>query len=515
MDDRYRNAEERFTNTLSVDVAISTESSSVDLMQIDSRAGSVTNEDLSPPTLHDEGHHSGTNSSTDFSTPKTPLGTRLSLSTTIDVSEHASVNTAVECVSAIAQSNQWTTQEKLDFVARVQMLLLPTLDIVGRLPGELALQILAHVSHQDLAQCQLVDRQWRRIVNDNALWRILCQVQSSWCVPYSYDVLCTRLSEPLDYHQHYKERYRIAQNWKTRTYDVYTFEGHTKGIYCLQYEGNTLVSGSKDEDLRVWEIDSQRCVAVLSGHDGSVLCLQLVGNNVMSGSSDGTIKIWDIANQECLFTLMGHALPVLCVLVMDNCQLIISCSRDKAIKMWKACCSDVLQKCQCDNPGYRCTRTLTSHRAAVNMIQANHEVIVSVSGDHCAIVWDLKTGEVLRHLVGHVRGIACVYLRKNFVITGSSDFTAKVWDYRTGALIRTLRGHTHLVRCLTFNDTILLTGSYDTTIIAWDWRKGKELFKINELRDAKVYKMQFDDNKIISSGERNAIQMRNFANPAQ
>ncbi|KNC84082.1 hypothetical protein SARC_03675 [Sphaeroforma arctica JP610] len=178
--------------------------------------------------------------------------------------------------------------------------------------------------------------------------------------------------------------------------------------------------------------------------------------------------------------------------------------------MWSACCANVLRRCGCRDPGYHCFRTLTSHKAAVNMIQANDEVIVSVSGDHGAIVWDLKTGEELRHLVGHQRGIACVYLRGNYVVTGSSDFTAKVWDYRSGKLLNTLRGHTHLVRCLTFNDRILLTGSYDTTIIAWDWRTGTELFKFNEFRDAKVYKMQFDENKIISCGERNAVHMRSF-----
>lgn len=44
-------------------------------------------------------------------------------------------------------------------------------------------------------------------------------------------------------------------------------------------------------------------------------------------------------------------------------------------------------------------------QAAVNMIQFNRDIIVSASGDHLVKIWSIETGQCLRTLEGHERGV--------------------------------------------------------------------------------------------------------------
>ena len=58
---------------------------------------------------------------------------------------------------------------------------------------------------------------------------------------------------------------------------VRTFEGHTGGISCVQFDGGRIVSGSHDKTIKVWNVktNSPWSVITLAGHSGEVRCLHL------------------------------------------------------------------------------------------------------------------------------------------------------------------------------------------------------------------------------------------------
>jgi WD40 repeat protein len=70
--------------------------------------------------------------------------------------------------------------------------------------------------------------------------------------------------------------------------------------------------------------------------------------------------------------------------------------------------------------------------------------------------------------------VFCVTFDYHRMATGSLDRTIKLWDIKTGNLLQTLRGHLKGVWCLLFfTDTLLVSGSYDCTLrvsLAWSWR---------------------------------------------
>lgn len=57
-----------------------------------------------------------------------------------------------------------------------------------------------------------------------------------------------------------------------------TLAGHTGGVWCSQMADATVLSGSTDRTLRVWDAASGACVHVLYGHTSTVRCMHLHGN---------------------------------------------------------------------------------------------------------------------------------------------------------------------------------------------------------------------------------------------
>ena len=53
-----------------------------------------------------------------------------------------------------------------------------------------------------------------------------------------------------------------------------------------------LCSGSRDNTVRVWSLDTWQCVRTLAGHSDWVTALALGQGVLCSGSVDKTVKVW-------------------------------------------------------------------------------------------------------------------------------------------------------------------------------------------------------------------------------
>ncbi|RNE98348.1 hypothetical protein TraAM80_08870 [Trypanosoma rangeli] len=77
---------------------------------------------------------------------------------------------------------------------------------------------------------------------------------------------------------------------------VHTFVGHTRGVWALELvsPNNQLWSGGEDTTIRVWDLQSLKCVTVLEHHRSPIACLTLVEHRVWSGDKHGHILLWDL-----------------------------------------------------------------------------------------------------------------------------------------------------------------------------------------------------------------------------
>ncbi|KAF8282701.1 hypothetical protein TcYC6_0021580 [Trypanosoma cruzi] len=77
---------------------------------------------------------------------------------------------------------------------------------------------------------------------------------------------------------------------------VHTFVGHTRGVLSLEIvaPNNQLWSGGEDTTIRVWDLQTLDCVAVLEEHNSPIACLSVVEHRVWSGDKHGRILLWDL-----------------------------------------------------------------------------------------------------------------------------------------------------------------------------------------------------------------------------
>jgi WD40 repeat protein len=58
-----------------------------------------------------------------------------------------------------------------------------------------------------------------------------------------------------------------------------------------------IISGSRDNTIKVWEVESGKNIATLKGHTHYVSSVAFSPDSklAISGSYDETVKVWDIA----------------------------------------------------------------------------------------------------------------------------------------------------------------------------------------------------------------------------
>lgn len=87
----------------------------------------------------------------------------------------------------------------------------------------------------------------------------------------------------------------------------HTIFAHTACVRTLSFssDSRTLVSGSDDTFVHVYDIGTAQLLRTLSGHSSWVLSVAVSPNNkyIASGSNDKNVKIWDMATGECLSNL--------------------------------------------------------------------------------------------------------------------------------------------------------------------------------------------------------------------
>jgi WD40 repeat protein len=291
-----------------------------------------------------------------------------------------------------------------------------------------------------------------------------------------------------------------VQLWDVETgKQLTTLTGHSDYVLSVAFspDGGKLASGSKDKTVRLWDVSTGTQLTTLKGHssDVSSVAFSPDGKKLASGSDENTVRLWDISTGTQLATLTGHSDGVFSVTFSPDGKKLASGSEDNTVRLW-----DV-------ETGKQLT-TLKGHSSDVRSVafSPDGKKLASGSSDHTVRLWDVSTGTQLVTLTGHLYDILSVAFSPDGkkLASGSKDKTVRLWDVGTGRKPKILTGHLSDVLSVAFSPDgeKLASGSKDKTVRLWDISTGTQLATLTGHSDG-VFSVTFSpDGKILASGSR-------------
>lgn len=116
------------------------------------------------------------------------------------------------------------------------------------------------------------------------------------------------------------------------------YHGHRHFIESLAYgpRSESIVTGSWDNTLKVWDLNDGRVLRTMNGHADRVtqVVISSDGQRIISASEDGTVKIWDGQSGMEALTLDAHPGGGEAVAISEDSQWIVSGGMDRTVKIW-------------------------------------------------------------------------------------------------------------------------------------------------------------------------------------
>ncbi|MCA9029408.1 MAG: WD40 repeat domain-containing protein [Planctomycetaceae bacterium] len=139
-----------------------------------------------------------------------------------------------------------------------------------------------------------------------------------------------------------------VKSWKVGTWDLLqTYEDHEDDVHglALTKDGKHLVTGGDDGLVIVRNLETDE-VRRLAGHDAQVTSVALVRNDslIVSSSRDQTVRIWDLATGAEVAVLEGHQEDVLQVVPDEKGERLVSASYDGTTRIWSLADYSLLQE---------------------------------------------------------------------------------------------------------------------------------------------------------------------------
>lgn len=229
----------------------------------------------------------------------------------------------------------------------------------------------------------------------------------------------------------------------------------TTGLTSVQAQSKHLLSASRDQTVKLWDIETGFCDSTLTEHTDWVRCLAAQPSTPMMSSESGEQPRWASAgNDQVIRVYQQDGIKSLPVATLRGHEHVIEAL------------------------AFVCEPRSGSHvgkvmfRKTIEGGVAVRDYLASGSRDRTVRLWNIGGESCLAIFSAHENWVRCVLIHPSaqYIISASDDKSIRVFDIEAQRCLRSLEhAHDHFVTCLDMHPTlpILVSGSVDQTIRCW------------------------------------------------
>ncbi|KAG9018754.1 Mitochondrial fission protein [Tulasnella sp. 427] len=351
----------------------------------------------------------------------------------------------------------------------------------------------------------------------------------------------------LDFSEPYGVLVSAGADESTKVWDLCTGEeigrlrGHAGTVKCMQVDDSTCVTGGADGTIRLWDLrrageddDSSTlggapeivnysdaveegrtmsgssrageerqtategsCIRVLEGHSKGVSALYFEDVCLVSGAADKTLRQWDLSTGQCVLTM----------------DILWAMSHPPSSSLYSSTTlgsSTVMPNITSGNfafptPPYA-DGSWEMYQDFVGAVQFWGYALVSGSGDGAVRMWDMRTGQAHRTLLGHTAPVTCLQFDEMYVVSGGLDKNIRIWDIRTGSTTETLKFE-HPVTDLQFDTRKVVAACGENGIKVYNRTTFQQSTLVVNGHTKPVEKLRYIDRYLVSGGRDNTVKI--------
>lgn len=218
-----------------------------------------------------------------------------------------------------------------------------------------------------------------------------------------------------------------------------TLSGHTEPVsaVAISPDGTMIISGSKDQTLKIWDIKTGKEICTLSENAGVVTAITMTsdGSKIITGS-DKTLKIWDVKS------------------ALDS-KVISS----QGIKIWTAPTAKSIFAKSIGSP--------------IAVTPDGTKLVSAVEGKVC----DFETGKLL-YTLNDIISTVSITTDGSKIIGLDSGNNIKIFEVSTGRTIVTIPTSTGFTFAVSPDQTKIISATKDNLVKIWDINSGQVVFTL-------------------------------------
>ncbi|KAF8973813.1 WD40 repeat-like protein [Flammula alnicola] len=318
--------------------------------------------------------------------------------------------------------------------------------------------------------------------------------------------------------------------------EIGRLRGHVGAVHCLQVEDHVCLTGGADGNVRLWDLrrveDDERwgeadmtslsdvaeedegdgqsaesshgirssqenvpqrdgpCARLLEGHTQAVTALYFEDECLVTGASDKTLRQWDLTTGQCVMTM----------------DILWAISHPANGNLTSPLASQSFPgSFAVQTPPYA-DGTREIYEDFVGGVQFWGYGLVSGSGDGAVRMWDMRTGQAHRTLLGHTGPVTCLQFDEIHIASGSLDKTLKVWDLRTGGIFETIQ-FDHAVTALQFDTRKIIAATGENGVKVYNRTSSQKSTLLTNGHTKPVERLRYMDRYLVTGGRDAKIKI--------